>query len=80
VNRRQRKRLHDRRTFSGPPAPTPITMALNAIHAKAKRESVQATQQYLDKNMTFAGFLPKGDGGWREMTPVERVRWLGKDA
>jgi hypothetical protein len=55
-------------------------MALDAIHAKADRDKVQATQQYIDKNMTLAGFLPNGNGGWREMTPVERVRWLGRDA
>lgn len=54
-------------------------MALGRVHVQADREKVQATQEYLDKNMTLAGFLPDGHGNWRAMTPVERKRWLGKD-
>lgn len=67
------------RTYTGPRNPTAATMALGRVHAQADREKVQATQEYLDKNMTLAGFLPDGNGNWRAMTPVERKRWLGKD-
>jgi len=68
------------RTYTGPRNPTAATMALGRVHAQADREKVQATQEYIDKNMTLAGFLPDGSGGWRAMTPVERKRWLGGDA
>jgi hypothetical protein len=67
------------RTYTGPRNPTAATMALGRVHAQADREKVQATQEYLDKNMTLAGFLPDGNGNWRAMTPVERKRWLGKE-
>jgi hypothetical protein len=79
VNRKARRRKYMRRKYTGPIAPTAVTMALGRVHAQADREKVQATQQYIDKNMTLAGFLPDGNGSWRAMTPVERTRWLGKE-
>lgn len=79
MNRKQKARRHMRRTYTGPSLPTAVTMALGRVHAQADREKVQATQEYINKNMTLAGFLPDGSGGWRSMTPVERMRWLGKE-
>jgi hypothetical protein len=80
VNRKQKVRRHQRRTYTGPRNPTAATMALGRVNAAASEAGVQATPQYINDNMTAAGFLPDGTGGWRSMTPVERKRWLGKDA
>ena len=80
MNRRQRERQYQRRTYTGPSSPTAATMALGRVHAEADAKRVQATSQYIEDNMMLAGFLPSGDGGWRAMTPVERKRWLGRDA
>jgi hypothetical protein len=80
VNRKQRKRLHRQRTYDGPRNPTAATLALGRVHAKASDESITITPQYIEDNMMLAGFLPDGSGGWRAMTPVERKRWLGKEA
>ena len=80
MNHKQRERKRRQRTYTGPRNPTAATMALGRVHAQANDDHVQATPQYIEDNMMAAGFLPDGTGGWRSMTPVERKRWLGKDA
>ena len=80
MNHKQRERKHRQRTYTGPSSPTAATMALGRVHAVASNTGVQATPQYIEDNMMTAGYLPDGSGGWRSMTPVERKRWLGKDA
>jgi hypothetical protein len=80
VNRKQRRVRQERRTYDGPRMGTAATMALGRVMAQASSLGVQATDKYISDNMLVAGFLPDGRGGWRSMTPVERNRWLGKDA
>ncbi len=80
MNRKQKVRRHNRRTYTGPRNPTAATMALGRVNAAANEAGIQITPDYTRDNMMAAGFLPDGTGGWRSMTPVERKRWLGKDA
>lgn len=80
MNAKQRKRQYAKRTYDGPRMPTAATMALGRVHAQASAARVQLTPTYTSNMMMAEGFLPTGDGGWRSMTPVERKRWLGKDA
>lgn len=80
MNQKQQARRHYRRKVHAG-APTAVTLALGKVHAQADREGVRApSPEYIEDNMRAAGFLPDGNGSWRSMTPVERKRWLGKDA
>ena len=80
MNFKQRKAKHARRTYDGPRNPTAATIALGRVNAAGNEAGVQITSEYIEHNMMLAGYLPTGDGSWRAMTPVERKRWLGKDA
>ena len=81
MNRKQRSRkLDHRRQHIKAATPIAVVHALGKVHEQAFRDRVQVTEQYLNDNMTAAGFLPTGNGRWRSMTPVERKRWLGRDA
>ena len=80
MNRKQRQRkLEHRKVHAG--APTAVTMALGRVHSQADKEGVRApSPEYIEENMNRAGYLPDGNGSWRSMTPVERKRWLGRNA
>jgi len=80
MNQKQRARKHQQRTYNGPRNPTAVTIALGRVNAAASEAGVQVTSTYVQNMMMTAGYLPDGDGRWRSMTPVERKRWLGKDA
>ena len=80
MNLKQRKRKHMQRTYDGPRNPTAATIALGRVNAAANEAGVPVTEQYIQDNMLAAGYLPNGNGNWRAMTPVERKRWLGKEA
>lgn len=71
MNRKKRRLLLAKRRNPPPPRPTPASLALAEVMARANGKG----ESFVRLQMQLAGFLPNGSGGWRPMTEHEKEMW-----